>query len=113
MRASTRSASSTIERTRSPAGVSESMAPTPCPAGMGALGHDEVAAGLDGVDGVADLAAHVDHQDVVVVTQLDHVARYTQTGDEDTAAVLDDLAHLTGHVAGRGGQEVDAEGLVG
>ncbi len=52
-------------------------------AGLGALGHDEVAAGLDGVDGVADLAAHVDDEDVVVVAEVDDVAGHAQPGHED------------------------------
>ena len=51
-------------------------------AGLGALGHDEVAAGLDRGDGVADLAAHDDDEHVVVVAQVDDVAGDAEAGDE-------------------------------
>ena len=51
-------------------------------AGLGALGDDDVAAGLDRGDGVADLAAHVHHEHVAPVAQVDDVARDAEPGDE-------------------------------
>ncbi len=82
-------------------------------AGLGALGHDDVASGLDRGDGVADLAAHVHHQHVLAVAQLDDVAGHAQPGHEHPAAALDDGLDLRLHVARSGGEQVDAEGLVG
>ena len=83
------------------------------PPGLGALGHDDVAARLDGGDGVAHLAAHVDHDQVALVAEVDHVAGHAEPGHEDGAAAVRDLVDLPLHVVGGGGQEVDAEGLVG
>ena len=44
-------------------------------AGLGALGHHDVAPGVEGPPGVVHLAAHVDHQDAVAVAELDHLGR--------------------------------------
>ena len=82
-------------------------------AGLGALGHHDVAAGLDGGDGVADLAAHVHDQHVAGVAELDDVAGDAEPGDEHPAAAVDDRLDLGLHVTGHGGEQVDAEGLVG
>ena len=46
--------------------------------GLGALRDDDVAAGLDRVDRVADLAAHREHQHRVLVAERDHVARHAE-----------------------------------
>ncbi len=42
--------------------------------GLGALGDDDVAPGLHRGHGVTDLAAHVDHQHIAAVAELDDVA---------------------------------------
>ena len=60
-------------------------------AGLGALGDDEIAAGLDRGDRVAHLAAHVDHDDVVVVAELDDLARHAEGGDEHRHPLRDDV----------------------
>ena len=83
------------------------------PAGLGALGHDEVASGIDGTHRVLDLAAHADDDDVVAVAELDDLGRDPEPGHERRGAALDDHLDLLGHAAGHGGEEVDAEGLVG
>ena len=82
-------------------------------AGLGALGDDDVAAGLDRGDGVADLAAHVDDEHVAAVAEVDDVTGHAETGDEHRAATVDDVVDLGRHVPGRGGEQVDAERLVG
>ena len=82
-------------------------------AGLGALGDDDVAAGLHRGDGVADLAAHAHHEHVAAVAEVDDVARHAEPGHEHRAAAVDDVVDLGGHVAGRGGEQVDAEGLGG
>ena len=69
--------------------------------------------GLDRGDGVADLAAHVHDEHVAAVAEVDDVAGHAQPGDEHRAAAVDDVVDLGGHVAGRGGEQVDAERLVG
>src|SRR5439155_13134989 len=48
--------------------------------GLRSLRHDDVAARLDGGNGMPDLAAHVHHEDAVVVTDVDHVTGHTQPG---------------------------------
>src|SRR5690606_31147033 len=78
-----------------------------------ALGDHDVAAGGDRLDGVADLAAHVDDDEAVLVAQVDDVAGDTEAGDEGGGAPGDDVADLGLEVAGHGGQQVDAERLVG
>jgi hypothetical protein len=80
---------------------------------LGALRHHDVAAGLDCGDRVTDLPAHVDHEDVAVVAQLDGVAGHPEPGHEDPRPVVDERLHLGQQVAGRSGEEVDPEGLVG
>ncbi len=81
-------------------------------AGLGALGHDEVASGLDGAHGVVDLAAHVDDEHVGAVALLDHLGGDAERRHEGGGAAVDDDLHLLGHAAGHGGEEVDGEGLV-
>ena len=66
-------------------------------AGLGALGDHEVAPGLDGTDGVLDLAAHADHDEVVLVAEVDHLGRHAQPGHECGGAALDDHLDLLGH----------------
>ena len=83
------------------------------PARLGALGDDDVAARLHRGDGVAHLAAHAHDEDVAAVAEVDDVARHAEAGDEHRAAPVDDVVDLGGHVARRGGEEVDAEGLRG
>ena len=51
-------------------------------AGLGALGDDDVAAGLDRRDGVAHLAAHAHDEDVAAVAEVDHVTGHAEAGDE-------------------------------
>ena len=82
------------------------------PSRLGALGDDQVAARLHRGHGVADLAAHGGDEDVVVVAELDDVARHAEAGDEHPTAMVDDGLHLGGHVAGHGGEQVDTEGPV-
>ena len=105
--------------TRSPTasttwGTSGMVATVPgVPAGLGALGDDEVAAGLDRGDRVADLAAHVDHEDVVVVAQLDDLARHAERGDEHRHPLRDEVLDVGEHLGGQRGEQVDAERLRG
>ncbi len=80
-------------------------------AGLGALRDHDVAPGLDRRNGMAHLAAHVHHQHVVLVTQLDGVAGHAEPGYEHATAVIDDLLHLGEHVAGCRGEQIDTERL--
>ena len=82
-------------------------------AGLGALGHHEVAARLDGAHGVVDLAAHVDHQHVGAVALLDDLGGDAQRGHEGGGAAVDDDLHLLRHAAGHGGEQIHRERLVG
>src|SRR5664280_676056 len=81
--------------------------------GLGALGHHDVAPGIEGPTGVGDLAAHVDDQDAVTVAELHHLGGYPQPGHEDRGTARNDLLHLAGQVTGHGGEQVDPEWLVG
>ena len=65
-----------------------------------------------GPPGVVHLAAHVDDQDVVAVTEVDHLRRHAQAGHEDRGASFDDLLDLPDQVPGHGGEQVDPERLV-
>ena len=47
------------------------------------------------------------------MTLLDDLEGHAQRGHEDRGAALDDDLHLFCHAARHGGQQVDAEGLVG
>ena len=85
---------------------------TGVPTRLGALGDDEVAARVDGPLGVDHLAAHVGHQDVVAVTEIDHRGRHAESGDEDRCAALDQKLDALDEVTGRS-QQVDPEGTVG
>ena len=82
-------------------------------AGLGALGHDEVASGVDGAHGVVDLAAHVDDEHVGAVALLDHLGGNAESRHEGGRAAVDDDLDLLRHAAGHGGEEIDREGLVG
>ena len=80
-------------------------------AGLGALRDDDVASRLDGCGRVAHLAAHARDEDVVRVTQIDHVARHTEAGDEDASAAVDHRLHLRLDLPRDRGEEVDPERL--
>ena len=58
-------------------------------AGLGALGDDEVAAGVECAPGVFDLAAHRDDEHAVSVAEVDDVRRDAESGDEGARAALD------------------------
>ena len=79
--------------------------------GFGSLRDHEIAACFDGRGRVAHLAAHVDHEDVVGVALVDHVAWYAEPGHEYGGAAGDDLVDLGGHVGRHGREQVDAERL--
>src|SRR6516225_5329378 len=66
---------------------------------FGALGHDEVAPGLDRADSVFDLAAHADDDEIVLMTQVDDLCRHTEPGHERRGASRDDHLDLFGHPA--------------
>ncbi len=80
---------------------------------LGPLGHHDVAASLHRRDGVAHLSAHADDEDVAAVAEVHHVTRNAESGHEHGAAAVDDVVDLRHHVTGGGGEQVDAEGLVG
>src|SRR5918995_537371 len=80
-------------------------------AGFGPLGDDDVAAGLDGGDGVAHLPAHVDHEHVVVVAERNHVARHAEPGHEHLRAFADHELDVRHHLLGERREEVDTERL--
>jgi hypothetical protein len=73
------------------------------------LGHNSVAASLDGGDCVANLAAHAHHNDVVVVTLVDDLPRHTEPRNKHCGATSDDEIDLRWHVPGSSRQEVNAE----
>ena len=58
-------------------------------AGLGALGDDEVAPGVERAFGVFDLAAHRDDEHAVIVTELDDVRGHAESGHERAGAALD------------------------
>jgi hypothetical protein len=60
---------------------------------------------------VTDLAAHVGHDDVVAVAQVDDVAGHTEPGDEHLGPAVDDRLHPAGHVAGRAVSRSTPKGL--
>ena len=82
-------------------------------AGFGALRDHEITPGAHRGEGVADLAAHAGHEHVVVVAEVDDIARHAEPGHEHAAAVVDDRLHLRRHVGGHGGEQIDTEGLAG
>ena len=81
--------------------------------GLGALGHHDVAPGVEGPSGMVHLPAHVDDEDAVAVTQLDHFGRYSESGHEHRGAPLDDPLDLSHQIPGHRRQQIDAERLVG
>ena len=80
-------------------------------AGLGALGDDDVAAGLDRRDGVAHLAAHVDDEHVAAVAEVDDVAGHAEPGDEHGGAAVDDVVDLGLHVLGAAVRRSTPNGL--
>ena len=82
-------------------------------AGLGALGGDDVRAGLLGLQGVADLAAHHHHGHVALVHLGDELGGDGEAGDEDADVLLEEHLHLRADAVGDRGEEVDGEGLVG
>jgi hypothetical protein len=68
------------------------------PACLRALRDDQITAGVDGAPRVSDLAAHVDHQDAVTVTQINDGTWNPQPGDEYPGALGDDLFDLPAEV---------------
>ena len=81
--------------------------------GLGALGHHQIAAGLDRPHSVLHLAAHADDHHLVAMALLHHLSRHAEPGHERLGAAFDDELHLLAHSARHGGQQVDPEGLVG
>ena len=82
-------------------------------AGLGALGGDDVSAGLDGLEGVADAAAHHHHDHVALVHLGDELGGDGEPGDEDVHVLLEDDAHVGADHLRVGREEVDGERLVG
>src|SRR5439155_12877289 len=82
-------------------------------AGLRSLRDHDVAAGLDRPPRVVDLAAHVDDDHAVAMTQVVDVERHAEGGDEHAGAAGDDLLDLPDEIARHRGQEVDAPRLVG
>jgi hypothetical protein len=84
--------------------------PARVPAGLGPLGDHDVAPGLDRRHRMADLAAHVHHQQAVLVAQIDDVTRHAQARDEGAGPATDDVADLGLEPLGQSREQVDAEG---
>ena len=82
-------------------------------AGLGSLGHHDVAPRFDRGDGVADLPAHVDHQHVALVAEIDHISGHAETGHEHRGPAIGHGIDVSDHVSGGGGQQVRSEGLGG
>ena len=78
---------------------------------FGSLGDHEVAATGHGGFGVANLAAHRADEDVVLVQNVDDLARYAETGDEDAGTTLDDRFDVAFELTGYRREQVDAERL--
>jgi len=76
------------------------------------LSNDEIAAGADSGNCVTNLAAHTRDEHVVVMTEIDDVARNSETGDKDASSVVNDGLNLRRHISGRRSKEVDAEWFV-
>ena len=76
---------------------------------LGALGDDEVTAGLHRPPCVLDLAAHVDHENVRFVAEGHHSRRHAEPGDEDAGTLLDEEPNLALEPARHRGQKVDPE----
>ena len=80
--------------------------------GFGALGDDDVAAGFDGGDRVADLPAHVDDEDVVVVAEPDHVARTPSPATKTCAPPPDHELDVRHHLLGSAVRRSTPNGLL-
>ena len=83
------------------------------PARLRPLGDDDVAAGVDRTERVADLAAHVHDHHAVPMAEVDDLRRHPETGDERARALGADRLDERHHVARAGSEEVDAERLRG
>src|ERR1019366_4799975 len=55
---------------------------------FGPLGDDYVAPGVERSSSVLDLAAHRDHQNVVLMAEVDDLARHAESGEERRGAAL-------------------------
>ena len=62
---------------------------------------------------MAHLAAHAHHEHVAAVAELDDVAGHAEAGNEHGGPAVDDVGDLGHHVLRSGGEQIDAEGLVG
>src|SRR5664280_2614520 len=89
-------------------GVAMNLVPTQTPSAPRA---SDAAAGVERSPSVLDLAAHRDHQYVVLVAEVDDLARHAESGDERRGAALDEQLDVAQQVVGKGRQEVDAEGF--
>jgi hypothetical protein len=72
----------------------------------------QVAAGFDGSCRVAHSTAHVRDEHSTAVAEVDDLARYSQTGNEQGCTPSDDGLDLLFHVSGECGQKVHAEGAI-
>ncbi len=79
--------------------------------GFGALRDNDVAAGFDRGDRVADLPAHREHEHRVLMTERDHVARHTQSGGEHARALADEQFDVVHQPVGKCGEKVDTQWL--
>jgi hypothetical protein len=59
------------------------------PACFGALRHHEITTARHCCDGMLHLAAHRTHENVLLVQEVDHLARHAETGDEDGSTTFD------------------------
>ena len=77
------------------------------------LRDDHVAAGFGGFHRVLHVAGHAHHHDAGLFQFSDDRHRHAQPGDERLGAALDDHVHIGGERFGLGGEQIDAERLVG
>jgi hypothetical protein len=76
-------------------------------ASLGALSHDNVTTGVERPPGVVDFAAHRDHQDLVIVTEIHHVRGNAEARDEGAGASLDEELNVGHERVGEGGEQID------
>jgi hypothetical protein len=59
------------------------------------------------------LAAHGAHENVLLVQEVDHFTRNTETSNEDRSSALDDGLDTGVHLVGQGSEQIDAEWFLG
>jgi len=76
------------------------------------LGDDEITTGSNRGDCVSNLSAHTRDENVVVVAEVDHITRNSETGNKHATAIVDDGLHLCRHIARCSGKKINAERFV-